>query len=317
MKVLVVGTGGVGGYYGARLAAAGEDVWFMARGANLAALRQRGLEVRSDFGDLRLPQANAVERGSEAGPVDAVLFTVKTYDSEEAAAAAAGAVGEGTVICSLQNGVDNEAFLQVRFPGAVVIGGASRIEAFLESPGVVVQRGQQAEVTVGAFEDAARPAAEALAGTLERASVPVVVTDDVQAALWLKLLIICGLGSGTAYAGRPIGEVLASAELASFVERLMREVAAVAEARGIAVPPVAPNAVMAYARTQLDPQFKSSMLRDLEWGRPLEVEALNGAVVRYGREAGVPTPENQRVLEALLPLHQRAMEARRPTSTEG
>jgi 2-dehydropantoate 2-reductase len=118
------------------------------------------------------------------------------------------------------------------------------------------------------------------------------------------------LGSGTAYARRPIGEVLADPQLALMVERLMREVVAVAGARGLAVPAAAPDAVMAYARTQLDPQFKSSMLRDVERGGPLEVEALNGAVARYGAEAGVPTPNNERVLEELLPLHRRAMEAR-------
>jgi len=182
---------------------------------------------------------------------------------------------------------------------------------------VVVQRGQQAEVTLGAFEPGGRPGAEALASALGRAGVPVSVTDDIQAALWLKVLIICGLGSGTAYARRAIGEVLADPDLASLVERLMREVAGVAQARGIAVPPGAPDAVLAYAHPQLDPGFKSSMLRDVERGRPLEVEALNGAVVRYGREGGVPTSANQRVLEELLPLHRRAMEARGRGSIEG
>jgi 2-dehydropantoate 2-reductase len=148
VKVLVAGTGGVGGYYGARLAATGEDVRFMARGATLAALRERGLEVRSDFGDIRLPRVQAVEHGSESGPVDAVLFTVKTYDNEEAASAASGVVADGTAICSLQNGVDSAGFLRDRFPQAVVLGGTSRIEAFVEAPGVVVQRGPQTDLTV-------------------------------------------------------------------------------------------------------------------------------------------------------------------------
>jgi 2-dehydropantoate 2-reductase len=241
-----------------------------------------------------------------------VLFTVKTYDNQDASDAVAGAVGEDgeTAICSLQNGIDNEAFLRERFPGAVVLGGASRIETFVDSPGVVVQRGPQTAVTVGAFTKSERAFAERLGAALDRAAVPVTVTDDIEAALWLKLLIICGLGSGTAYARRPIGEVLADPELALLLEQLMREVTDVAAARGIAVPPAAPDAVLAYARAQLDPQFKSSMLRDVERGRPLEVEALNGAVVRYGREGSVPTPANERVLEDLLPLHQRAMAAR-------
>ncbi len=310
MRVLVAGTGGLGGYYGARLAAAGEDVWFMARGENLRALGERGIEVRSDFGDLRLPEVRAVERGAEAGSVDAVLFTVKTYDSPAAAEAAAGAVREGTAICSLQNGVDNHLLLKARFPQATVLAGPSRVEAFLESPGVVVQRGAQSEITLGAFSDADRPAGQALADALAAAGVPVTVTDDIVAALWLKLLIICGVGAITAYARRPIGGVLADPVLSSMLERLMREVAAVAAALDIAVPPVAPEAVLAYARTQLDPDFKSSMLRDLEAGRPLEVEDLNGAVVRHGEEAGVPTPVNRTVLDDLLPVHVAALTAR-------
>jgi 2-dehydropantoate 2-reductase len=317
VKILVAGTGGVGGYYGARLAAAGEDVWFMARGANLEAFRERGLEVRSGVGDVRLPDVNAVERGSEAGSVDAVLFMVKTYDNARAAESAAGAVGAGTSICSFQNGVDNADFLRSRFPHAVVLGGTSRIEAFVESPGVVVQHGQQTEVTVGPFDAVDRPAAERLAAAFQGGNVPTTLTDDVEAALWLKLLIISGLGSITAYARRAIGEVLADPVLSSMLEQLMREVAAVAAARRIAVPPVAPDAVMAYARTQLHPGFKSSMLRDLESGRPLEVEDLNGAVVRYGREAGVPTPVNRQVFDGLLPSHQAAMAARLRTSMEG
>ena len=161
VRVLIAGTGGVGGYYGARLAAAGNDIRFLARGAMLDALRAGGLDVRSDLGDVRLERVDATDRIDPADePVDAVFFVVKNYDNAEASDAIEPAVRDGTIVCSLQNGVDNEAFLMERFPQAAVIGGTSRIEAYIVEPGVVAQRGRQSELTIGAFEAGEQPAAE-------------------------------------------------------------------------------------------------------------------------------------------------------------
>jgi 2-dehydropantoate 2-reductase len=221
-------------------------------------------------------------------------------------------------VCSLQNGVDNEAFLGGRFPEATIIGGTSRIEAFIVEPGVVAQRGHQSELTIGAFSDDARPAAERLAADVEPSGVPITITDDIQAALWLKLVVITGLGGVTAYAHGTIGDVLDSLELDRLLRDVLAETDAVARALGIAIPPGLADSVHAYAEHQLASDFSSSMARDVERGRPLEVESLNGAVVRYGREAGVPTPANQQVVDALLPLHHRALAARDArTSTDG
>lgn len=310
VNILVAGTGGVGGYYGARLQQAGHDVWFMARGPNLQALRQRGLQVRSDHGDLQLPSVRAVETGREAGPVDAVLFCVKTYDNAPAADAAAGAVGPGTVVCSLQNGVENEEFLRRRFPEAVILGGTARIEAFLEEPGVVVQRGGFTDVTVGAFDSGDRPAAEALAGAFQGTPVQASVVEDITRELWLKLLIIAGIGGVTAYCRCTIGEIRQDEGLLELMARAMKEVREVAAARGIELAEGAPQATMAAVRTALKPEGKSSMCRDVEAGKPLEVEAINGAVVRFGEEAGIETPANREITERLLPLHRRALAAR-------
>src|SRR5439155_15876998 len=143
------------------------------------ALHPHGLAVMSSARDLRFDRVHAVEDGAQAGPVDAVLFCVKTYDNESAATAAAGAIQPGTLICSLQNGVENEAFLLARFPQAVVLGGVARIEAWLDAPGVVIQRGGLADLVVGAFREDDRQAAEALAGAFDGTPVPVSVTDDV------------------------------------------------------------------------------------------------------------------------------------------
>ena len=312
MRILIAGTGGVGGYYGARLAAAGNEVRFLARGAMLEALRRDGLEVQADLGDVRIEHVHATDRlePSEA-PAEAVLFTVKSYDNDEAADAIEPAVATDTIVCSLQNGVDNELFLQERFPRATVLGGTSRIEAFVVEPGVVAQRGKQSELTIGAFSLDERPAAAHLGSALEQAGVPLTLAADIRGALWQKLVVITGLGGVTAYARGTIGDVLGDPGLDALLRGVLAETEAVAHALGIAVPDGLADVVHGYAEHQLDPGFSSSMARDVERGKPLEVEALNGAVVRYGAEAGVETPANQRVVDGLLPLHRAAMRTRR------
>jgi 2-dehydropantoate 2-reductase len=311
MRVLIAGTGGVGGFYGARLAAGGHDVRFLARGAMLEGLTATGLEVRADLGDVRLDHVHATDRldGGDA-PAEAVLFTVKTYDNAEAADAIAPAVARDTIVCSLQNGVDNEAFLQGRFPEATVLGGTSRLEAFVEAPGVVVQRGRQSQVTIGAFREEERPAAAHLGKAFDESGVPVTLAADIRSALWQKLVVISGMGGVTAYAHGTIGDVLADPELDRLLRDVLDETEAVARALGVAVPDDIAKMVYAYAGGSLDPSFRSSMARDVERGKPLEVESLNGAVVRHGAGAGVPTPGNQRVVDALLPLHRSALAAR-------
>jgi 2-dehydropantoate 2-reductase len=310
VKVLVAGAGGVGGYYGARLLAAGHDVWFLARGQNLKALRSHGLTLLSSFGDARFDHVEAVEDGADAGPVDALLFCVKTYDNGSAAEAVAGAIQPGTAICSLQNGVENESFLSARFPRATIVGGVARLESWLEAPGVIVQRGSLADVVVGAFHPKGRHAAESIVEAFDGTPVPIRLTDDIVSALWFKLLVIAGIGGVTAYCRCPIGAVREDRRLMDLLERAMAEVEAVAAARGIALPPNAAQVVLASVNSALDPAAKSSMCRDVEGGRPLEVEAINGAVVRFGAEVGVATPANRAILDRLLPLHEAALASR-------
>jgi 2-dehydropantoate 2-reductase len=310
MRILIAGTGGVGGFYGARLAAAGHDVRFLARGPMLEALQAKGLVVRAELGDVRLDHVHATDRLDPGeAPAEAVLFTVKSYDSELAADAIAPAVAEDTIVCSLQNGVDNQVFLGARFPQATVIGGTGQIEAFVEGPGVIAQRGRQSNVALGAFSLDERPAAAHLGAAFDGAGVPVTLVSDIVAELWRKLVVIAGLGV-TAYARLGMGRVLADDGLRALFRSLLDETEAVARAKDIAVPDRIAELVFAYASTQLEPTFLSSMARDVERGRPLEVESLNGAVVRHGREAGVPTPANERVVEKLLPLHAAALAAR-------
>lgn len=205
--------------------------------------------------------------------------------------------------------MDNEAFLGARFPEAVIVGGVARIEAWLDAPGLVKQRGPLHDLAVGAFDPQHRPAAEALAAAFEGTGVPVAVVEDVTAALWFKLLGICGIGGVSAFCRCAIGQAREDPELRALMVAVFDEVQAVAEARGIALPPNA-AAMMAGGVDGIQPDLKSSMCRDVERGRPLEVEALNGAVVEAGRPARVPTPANARILEALLPLHRAALTLR-------
>jgi 2-dehydropantoate 2-reductase len=307
MRLLVVGTGGVGGYYGARLADAGNDVRFIARGANLEALRRNGLELRSDFGDLRLPSVEAGETAD--GRSDAVLVCVKTYDSDSAAKAMADAVGEGTTICSLQNGVDNEVFFTERFPRATVIAGTTRIVAWLEEPGVIEQRGPDVTVTLAAFDAADTGAAQGLHDALAAAKVPVHLSPDANTILWLKLAGIASVGTLTAYGRCTISQVLADPDLAKLMSDVCGEVDAVARAKGVSLPEGMCETILGYARAMPE-EFNSSMARDLEAGRPLEIESITGAVVAAGERAGIPTPANRRILDDLLPLHRTAMAAR-------
>jgi 2-dehydropantoate 2-reductase len=307
MRVLVVGAGGVGGYYGARLQDAGHDVTFLARGGNLEALRSSGLRVRSDFGDLGLPRVRASERAE--GPADVVLICVKTYDNDSAAEVMEGAVEAGTLLVSLQNGVDNERFWSERFPPGTVIAGTARIVAWLEEPGLIVQRGPDVGVALGAFDEADLPRAEEVGRALREAGIQVAVARDAQSALWLKLAGIVSVGTITAYGRCTIGEAFADPEHAKLMEAACAETEAVARARGIELPPGACEAIIGYAKAMIQ-DFNSSMARDVEAGRPLEIEALSGAVVLYGREAGVPTPANQAFVDALLPVHREALARR-------
>ena len=304
-----MGTGGVGGYYGGRLAAGGNDVWFLARGANLQALRRNGLELRSDLGDDKLDHVNAGEEGADAGPVDAAIVCVKTYDNESASKAMEGAIADGTVVCSLQNGVDNEAFYGERFPQATVIGATSRIVAWLQEPGVVIQRGPDAAATVAPFDPGDQPAAEALAQALRGTGVETSLSPDAQAILWLKLVGISSVGTITAYGRCTVGEAFADPTLCTLMEEACRETDAVGRARGIALPPDTPEAILGYARS-MNQEFNSSMARDALTGRPLEIDSITGAVIRYGREVGVPTPANQTIFDRLLPLHRQGLASR-------
>ncbi len=300
MKVAILGAGGVGGYYGGLLARSGNDVTFIARGAHLAAIREHGLRVESVHGDFEVRPAQATDDPATVGPVDLVLVTVKSYDLEAAAAAAQPLVGPGTAVLPLLNGLDAAERLAAVLGDDPILAGLTHISASIAAPGVIRQVSPLRRITFGERSGAITPRVERIRDVLEACGIEVVITSAVEVALWEKFVFIASIGGVCALTRLPIGPVLATPETRQLYLDALREVEAVGRARGVALP-----ADMIESTLRLTegfaPPTKPSLLADLEAGRPLELEALSGTVVRYGREAGVPTPVHDRIYTTLKP----------------
>jgi 2-dehydropantoate 2-reductase len=300
MRIAILGSGGVGGYYGALLAASGNDVAFIARGAHLAALRERGLEVQSVHGDLHLETVRATDDPAQIGPVDLVLVAVKTYDLEAATLEAKPLAGRDTVVLPLLNGLDAADRLAAVLGEETVLGGMTHISSGVAAPGVIRQVSPLRRITLGERDGSSSARAEAVAQVLGAAGAEVAVTRQIQVALWSKFLFIASIGGICCLARQPMGQVLAMPETRQLYGEALREIEALARARGIGLPAEVVEQALQISEG-FPPETKPSMLADLEAGRRLELEAMSGTVVRYGREAGVPTPVHWAVYAALKP----------------
>jgi 2-dehydropantoate 2-reductase len=310
MRFAVVGVGGLGGYFGGRLVRAGEDVTFIARGAHLNALLERGLEVRSVHGDFSV-DVRATDDAASVGAVDVLLFLVKTYDNDAAARDASPLVGERTAILSLQNGVDNASRVRDIVGRGHPLGGLAYTEAALEAPGIVAQYSQTHRIVIGELGGGSSSLVERIVDSLRGAGLEASASRHIVSELWTKWTFICALGGITTLCRQPIGPILASSETRAMFVEAMREVEAVGRRRGVALERDVVDRHLRFAEGSA-PTLKSSMLRDAERGRPLEIEALNGRVAAFGRELKVPTPVNAFVYAALLPAHRSALAARSP-----
>jgi 2-dehydropantoate 2-reductase len=290
MQVLVMGAGAVGGYFGAQLAGAGHAVTFVARGEHLDVLRARGLTIRSAEGARVLAPVRAVASPAEAGgALDLVLFTVKGYDTGAAAAALRGVAGDGTVVLTLQNGVDSVERLEAALGPGRVLAGTATIEATVAEPGVVRLGGPVPRIVLGEPAGGASPRAEAIAAALREAGVQAVVTPDARRAVWEKFVRLAPGASLTAACEATIGEVRQTAEGAALYHALVSEAVAVGRAAGVPLPADAVDAALEFIRS-LPASMKTSMQRDYERRSRVELEGLTGAVVRLGARLGVPTP---------------------------
>ena len=297
MKIAVVGVGGVGGYFGGRLAQAGIDVTFIARGATLEALRSRGLRVDSIKGDFQLPQVKATDKLTE--PVDVILFAVKAWQLEEAAAA----IGTtDAVVVPMLNGVEAPKVLGNYFTN--VLGGLCAIISFIVEPGHIRHPASEPTVMFGELDHTRSARAEALLDAFLQAGVTAEIPRDIHRSMWTKFLFIAPLSGMGAITRVPVGAWRESAELRDLTTRALEEIVAIAKARHIDL------GADAVARTwerydALAPDATASMQRDLMQGKRSELEAQLGAIVRLGREHGIATPVNAMLYHCLLPQERR------------
>ena len=301
MRIVMMGSGGVGGFFGARLARAGEDVAFVARGAHLDAIRAGGILVENEpQGDLRVERVRASADPAELGPADLVILSVKLWDTEQAARAIQPIVGPGTAVLSLQNGVIKDDVLRGVFPEKQVMGGVAYVATHIARPGVIHQTGTMQRIVVGEYDGSSSQRARALHEALLRSGVSAELSTDVRRSIWEKYVFLVGLSATTTTIRRPLGAVLEHPRSKAFLLEIMREVVRVGRGKGVALPSDFAEQRLAFAAT-LPYDMTSSMAHDLERGNRLEVEWLSGGVVKLGKEAGVETPANDAVCAILAP----------------
>jgi 2-dehydropantoate 2-reductase len=300
MRIAVIGAGGVGGYFGARLAHAGNDVVFVARGAHLAAMRADGLRIESAVGDLVLPRVAATDDPASLEPVDVVMFCVKLWDVEQSAAQVAPLVARGGVVIPFQNGIDAVDIVTRVVGASHVLGGVAYIAASIKSPGVIAHVGTMARLRVGAFDVSLAPRAQGFVDACAAAGVEAEHVQDIRRALWEKFVFLNAASGLTCLARQPLGVIRTDAELRATFVASMRETTAVANARGIEFP----DDFIARQLRALDglpAEMRASMLHDLSAGRRLEAPWLCGRVAELAPSLHVAAPVNATIYAALKP----------------
>jgi 2-dehydropantoate 2-reductase len=299
MRIVVVGAGGVGGYFGAKLARGGQEVTFVARGAHLDAIRRHGLRVRSTVEGELTATATAVDTVAGLPPADVVLFTVKSFDTEAAIERVRPVVGAETAVLSLQNGVDNEEKIDAALGPGHAMGGVAYVFAAIEAPGVIAHH-FAGRIVFGEMDGRATARTARLAAACAAAGIPAEVSGDIRRALWEKYLMISAQAGMTALTRCPVGVIRDTPETWRMFCLIVQELAAVARAAGVSLPADAADTVIAFAG-KLAPHLYSSLHHDLAHGKRLELEALHGYAVRLGARLGVPTPMVFAVYAALRP----------------
>jgi 2-dehydropantoate 2-reductase len=304
MKIAILGSGAVGGYYGARLAQSGHDVTFIARGAHLAALRERGLQIRSAvLGDF-VARARAEEDTAVVGPVDLVLVAVKTYDNPTALPLLRPMLGEGTAVLTVQNGVDSPREVAAIAGEARTLGGTTYVATALEAPGLIVQTGDHRRIVFGeAFGKLPRLSERVtrIHEAFDAADIQSYPVEDGRVPIWEKFIFLAALAGFTGAARLPIGPVWGDSFTRSMFLAGSREIEAVARAEGVPVAADVVERIVPYV-DKIPGSMRSSLLMDLQQGKRIEVESLHGTVVRRGAALGVPTPIMS-TLYAVLKLH--------------
>ena len=302
MRIVIVGAGGVGGYFGGRLAEAGADVVFLARGAHLDALRTHGLRILSPRGDAHIPRVQATDNPATIRDAGAVLFAVKLYDAAAAAPLLKQLVTNGApdaVVIPLQNGVEGADIVNAAVGRTHTAGGTCYVSAVIAEPGVIKHTAMD-HLFFGELDRTRSPRLTRLLDICRRATFECTLSDDIQVDVWTKFVRLSVFAGMTSVTRAPIGVTVGDPELLAMLKNAVAEAMAVARAKGIRVPDsTVEDAAKAFQA--LPPQTKASMLEDLERGRRLELPWLSGAVVRLGREVGVPTPVHSFINAVLTP----------------
>ena len=302
MKIVVMGSGGVGGFYGGRLANVGYDVNFVARGAHLAAMREHGLTIESDrHGEIRLPKVNVADDPASFGRADLVLIAVKLWDTEAAARAIQPIVGPDTAVLSLQNGVIKDDILRRVLGPENLMGGVAYVGTAIARPGVIRQTGALQRLLFGEYDGRRSPRAQRFLAALLEAGIEAELATDIRRTLWEKYVFLVGLSGSTASMRLPIGPIRSNPRTRAFLLELMKETVAVGRAHGVDLPEDYAEQRLKFADS-VAPDMTSSLHHDLDRGNRLEVEWLSGGVVQLGEVVRVPTPMNRAVWDVLA-LH--------------
>ncbi|WP_337996179.1 2-dehydropantoate 2-reductase [Oleispirillum naphthae] len=311
MKIGIFGAGAVGGFLGAKLAAAGQDVHFIARDNQMKAMRLNGLTVKSEaFGNTYIAHPQVTDDPEEVGACDVVFFTVKLYDSDEAIKLMEPMVGAGTVIVSFQNGLTAAEPLMKAFGPEMVLGGVAYTMAYVETPGIIQQIGRWGRFIVGRFapgataqgemimDKAPQLRAETIRETLIEAGLEAAVSDDIRTEIWKKFAYLAPLSGMAALLRLPLGEILADPDTRAMLEAAIMEVIRVSTAKGLKLEAPLKDTIMQMFET-MPPEMGTSMLTDMLQGKRLEVPWLSGTASRFGHEANVPTPMHDAIYTAL------------------
>ncbi|WP_427911429.1 ketopantoate reductase family protein [Ramlibacter sp. MMS24-I3-19] len=297
MRIGIMGSGGLGGYFGAKLAAAGSDVHFIARGRHLEAMRSDGLRIEGPE-PLHVPKVQATGRPADVGPVDVAMLCVKLWDTAQAIEQMRPMVGPDTAVVSFQNGVLKDTYLREAFDARQLIGGVGYVATTIESPGVIRQTGPMQRLLFGEFDGSRSPRGEALLAACQAAGINAELSPAILREIWLKYVFLVGLSGTTTTTRHRIGAIRANPQTRAFLTDVMREVIAVAQAHGVPLTDDDLKAALVRADS-VSPDMTSSMHHDLERGNPLEVRWLSGGVVELGRAKGVPTPMNRAISDIL------------------
>lgn len=298
MKILVMGTGGIGGYFGGRLAAAGQDVTFVARGAHLEAIRRDGLQVLSPNGNITIKPAKAVSDPAAAEPPEIIIFTTKLGDTEQAAKALKPVARETTTIISLQNGIEGPDIIAAALPAAHVVPGLARISCHIARPGVIEHKAQAGRIEFGELDGRASPRLEAFHRACKEAGIDAVLAADIRYNVWLKFASLAPSSGLITLTNTSYGPVRETPGTRALLADALREVMAVGTAAG--VPFKAEDfATIMKGWDSNPPSMVTSMLVDRRAGKPLEIDYFSGTLVRMGEKLGVPTPTHKFIAQAL------------------